>query len=91
MRKLQGPDQTKDICISVKQILYDMSYDTVLKLALLTWHFNASSSTASQELQKFLSYQSDNAVIVIIQDRYRGIMGRTGPLDDTFDFLLVMD
>lgn len=84
-------DLSDDIDNAVEKIVCDLSYDTILKLALLTWHFNASSATDSLELQTFLSCQSDTTVIAILQDRYRGIMGRTRVLDDTFDFLLVMD
>lgn len=84
-------DLSYDIDNAVEKIVCDLSYDTILKLALLTWHFNASSASDSQELQTFLSRQSDKTVIAMLQDRYRGMMGGTGVLDDTFDFLLVMD
>lgn len=90
VREPKGSDLRKDIYNAVEKIVYELSYDTILKLALLTWHFNASSATASQELRTFLSCQSDNTVIVILQDRYQGIMGK-GSTDDTFDILLVMD
>jgi hypothetical protein len=65
--------------------LHDLSYGTVLMLALMTWHFDASSSQASQDLITFLRQPRDNEVKRILESRYQSITCDTAP---HFDFLL---
>lgn len=70
-------------------VLHGLSYSTVLMLALMTWHFDASSSGASQGLITFLRQPHDNEVRRILQGRYSSIMRETAP--SNFDFLLVLN
>lgn len=76
-------------CAAVETTLRGISYDTLLKLALMTWHFDASTPVASQDLKRFLS-RPYTSVIEILQFRYRTIMCDADSLDSTFDFLLVL-
>jgi hypothetical protein len=69
-------------------VLHDLSYGTVLMLALMTWHFDASSSEASQGLITFLRQPHDNEVRKILEVRHQSIMCDTAP--PNFDFLLFM-
>lgn len=75
-----------DLCASVVNVLYELRYGTVLMLALITWHFDASSLQTSQGLISFLRQPHDNEVMRILGDRYQSIMCDTVPLN--FDFLL---
>ncbi|CAG8158554.1 unnamed protein product [Penicillium nalgiovense] len=47
-RRSQEPGLENDLHLHAGNILSDLSYGTVLMLALMTWHFDASSSEASQ-------------------------------------------
>ncbi|CAP79201.1 Pc06g02080 [Penicillium rubens Wisconsin 54-1255] len=85
-RRSQEPNLENDLHVHVGNILPDLSYGTVLMLALMTWHFDASSSKASQDLIIFLRWP-DYSEIRILQDRYQGIMCETAP--SNFDFLLI--
>ncbi|KAJ5998192.1 hypothetical protein N7522_009852 [Penicillium canescens] len=64
-------------------------YGTVLMLALMTWHFDASSSKASQDLIDFLRCPYNSEVKRILEGRYRSRMRETG--SPNFDFLLVLN
>ncbi|CRL29615.1 unnamed protein product [Penicillium camemberti] len=86
-RGSQEPYLENDLHLHVGNILPDLSYGAVLMLALMTWHFDASSSEASQGLIDFLSWPYDSEVKGILQDRYRSIM--CGMDSSNFDFLLV--
>ena len=77
-----------DLCAFVRNALHDLSYGTVLMLALITWHFDASSSEASQDLVTFLRQPHDNEVRKILEVRYQSIMCDTSP--SNFDFLLFL-
>jgi hypothetical protein len=77
-----------DVHVYVRDIVHNLSYGTVLMLALMTWHFDASSSEASHDLVIFLGRPSD-IVKRILQGRYQSIMREMAPSD--FDFLLVLD
>lgn len=68
--------------------LHDLSHSTILMLALITWHFDASSSEVGQDLITFLRRPNDK-VRRILQDRYRSIMSETVP--SSLNFLLVLD
>lgn len=86
---------TKEVVALVEEVLADWSYDTVLKLALTTWHFDPwdienPPSSASKDLISFLR-RPNNDVIEILQDRYRSMKGRGATLSDSFDFLLVLN
>jgi hypothetical protein len=74
--------------VYVGNILHNLSYGTVLMLALMAWHFDASSSEASQGLIIFLRRPYDSAKR-ILQRRYQRIMRETVPAN--FDFLLVLN
>ena len=79
----------------VEEVLAQWSYDTVLKLALTTWHFDhwdikKPPPSASDDLTSFLS-RPDEDGIEILQGRYRSRMGGAAGLDDSFDFLLVLN
>ncbi|EKV12005.1 hypothetical protein PDIG_47200 [Penicillium digitatum PHI26] len=50
----RGRSQEACLDLYLGNILVDLSYDTVLMLALMTWHFDASSSEASPSLINFL-------------------------------------
>lgn len=76
------------LCSAVETALRGIGYDTLLKLALMTWHFDASSPVASQESKSFLT-RPYTSVIEILQARYRTILCDAISLDPTFDFLLV--
>lgn len=73
--------------------LSNTSYATLLKLSLITWHFD-SSGAPSDELACFLRQPSHNAVWKVwetIHDDYQRIMQRTVPFGEfkaTHDFLL---
>ncbi|CDM34674.1 unnamed protein product [Penicillium roqueforti FM164] len=69
-------------------VFHDLSYGTVLMLAVITWHFDASSSQASQGLITFLRKPHDIAVREILEVHYRRIMCDTAP--PSFDFLLFL-
>jgi hypothetical protein len=86
-RRPQEPYLKNDLHVHVGNILPDLSYGTVLMLALMTWHFDASSSKASQDLIIFLRWPYYSEVRRILQDRYQGIMCETAP--SNFDFLLI--
>ena len=86
-RRTQEPYLENDLHLHVGNILSDLSYGTVLILALMTWHFDASSSEASQGLIIFLNWPYDSEVRKILQDRYQSIMCETAP--PNFDFLLI--
>ncbi|CAG8948369.1 unnamed protein product [Penicillium salamii] len=75
-----------NLCASVGNVLHELRYDTVLMLALITWHYDASSSEASQGLITFLRQPDDNEVRRILGGRYQSIMCDTDP--SNFDFLL---
>ncbi|KAJ5583503.1 hypothetical protein N7535_002123, partial [Penicillium sp. DV-2018c] len=68
------------LCAAVETALRRISYDTLLKLALMTWHFDASSPVASQDLKFFLR-RPYSSVIEILRVRYQTIMRETAPLD----------
>lgn len=76
------------LCAAVETAFRGIGYDTLLKLALVTWHFDASSPVPSQELKFFLR-RPYTSVIEILQVRYRTILCDAISLDPTFDFLLV--
>ncbi|CAG8205369.1 unnamed protein product [Penicillium salamii] len=78
-----------DFCALMGKALRDLSYGTVLMLALITWHFDASSSQASQGLMTFLRQPHDNEVRRIIGGRYQSIMCDTAT--PNFDFLLALN
>lgn len=78
-----------DLCAFVRNALHDLSYGTVLMLALITWHFDASSSEVSQGLITFLRQPHDNEVRRILEGRYQSIMCETASLN--FDFLLFLN
>ena len=86
-RRSQEPYLKNELHLQAGNILSDLSYGTVLMLALMTWHFNASSSEASQGLIIFLRWPYDSEVKGILQDRYRSIMCEMDT--SNFDFLLV--
>lgn len=86
-RRSQEPYLENDLHVHVGNILPDLSYGTVLMLALMTWHFDASSSKASQDLIIFLSWPYYSEVRRILQDRYQSIMCEAAP--SNFDFLLI--
>jgi hypothetical protein len=75
-----------DLHVYMGNLLPDLSYGTVLMLALMTWHFDAS---ASQGLINFLRWPYNSEVKRILQNRYRSIMCETG--FSNFDFLLVLN
>ncbi|CAG8144657.1 unnamed protein product [Penicillium nalgiovense] len=85
----EGFSPENDLRDYVGNILQHLSYGTVLMLALMTWHFDASSSEASQGLITFLRWPQDSEVRRILQDRYRSIMCETVP--SSFNFLFVLD
>lgn len=79
----------------VEEVLADWNYDTVLKLALTTWHFDHCHfeeplALALDDLVSFLS-RPDLAVIEILKDRYRSMMGPGAALNESFDFLLFLN
>jgi hypothetical protein len=76
-----------DLCVLVGNVLLDLDYSTIFMLALMTWHFDASSSKASQDLIIFLRWPYYSEVRRILQDRYQRFMCETAP--SNFDFLLV--
>jgi hypothetical protein len=78
-----------DLCALVGNVFQDLSYGTILMLALITWHFDASSSKASQGLITFLRQPHDNEVRRILEGRYQSIMCETAP--SNFDFLLFLN
>jgi hypothetical protein len=78
-----------DVCAYVEDILPSLSYGTILMLALMTWHFNASSSKASQGFIIFLRRPYNSEVKRILQERYQRMMCETG--SPNFDFLLVLN
>jgi hypothetical protein len=96
LKYLRQPETVnKNVIALVEEVLAHWSYDTVLKLALTTWHFDhchfeKPPASASDNLISFLS-RPNKAVIEILQDRYRSMMGRGAALNDSFDFLLVLD
>lgn len=73
----------------VGNVLHELRYDTVLMLALITWHFDTSSSQASQGLITFLRHPHDNEVRRILAGRYQSIMCHTA--SSNFDFLLFLN
>ena len=81
----------QNVVALVEEVLAHWSYDAVLKLALITWHFEGHfeepPASASDGLIFFLR-KPDEAVIEILQDRYRSMMGRSAALNDSFDLLL---
>lgn len=84
----------KYVVALVEEVLAHWSYDTVLKLTPATWHFDGHfekpPASASDDLSSFLS-KPDKAVIEILQDRYRRMKGQGAGLNDSFDFLLVLN
>ncbi|CAG7980629.1 unnamed protein product [Penicillium salamii] len=66
--------------------LHDLSYGTVLMLALMTLHFDASSSQTSRGLITFLRQPHDNEVKRIREIRYQSITCDTAPSTLTFCF-----
>ena len=84
----EGFSLENDLCVYVGNILQHLSYGAVLMLALITWHFDASSSEASQDLITFLRRPYNSEVRRILQDRYRSIMCETAP--SNFEFLLIV-
>jgi hypothetical protein len=68
-------------------ILLDLSYDTVLMLALMAWHFDASSSEASEGLIYFLRSPYDD-VKRILQEKYRSMSGTSS---SDFGFSLILN
>lgn len=76
-----------DLCVLVENVLHDLGYSTILMLALITWHFGASSSEVGQDLITFLRQPHDIGVRRILQDRSQRFMCETAP--SNFDFLLV--
>jgi hypothetical protein len=85
----------KKVVALVEDVLADWSYGTVLKLTLASWHFDPwhfekQPASASDDLISFLS-RPNKAVIEILQDRYRSMMGQGAVLNDSFDFLLVLN
>lgn len=62
----------------IKHISDTLSDDIILKLALLTWHLDASSQSPSEELLKFFAYPEDNvdAVCQILYEKYNANTGR---------------
>lgn len=86
-RRSQEPYFENNLHLHVGNILPDLSYGTILMLALMTWHFDASSSEASQGLIIFLRWPHNSEVKEILQNRYRSIMWQMD--SSNFDFLLV--
>lgn len=87
-KKADQAEGGEALCAAVEKALRCISYGTLLKLALMTWHFDASSPVASQDLKFFLR-RPYSSVIEIPRVRYQTIMRETTPLDCTFDFLLI--
>ncbi|CDM29909.1 unnamed protein product [Penicillium roqueforti FM164] len=87
-RSDEGFSLENDLRVYVRDILQHLSYGAVLMLALLTWHFDASSSEASQGLRIFLRPPHNSQVWGILQDRYRSILCETAPSNFTFLFIL---
>jgi hypothetical protein len=72
-------------------ILQSLTYDTLLKLALMVWHFNASSREPSPGLLAFLRSPIDKKVWETLHVRYQNQIRRQVLYDDfmrSFDFLL---
>ena len=79
-----------------REIVPNLSYTTRLKLSLIVWHFNASSSESSSELLAFFSSRSpfDKKVCETLHVRYQNHICQTVTFDDfrcSFDFLLIPD
>lgn len=62
----------------IKCISETLSDDIILKLALLTWHFDASSQSPSKELLEFFAHPEGNVDVVcqILCERYSAYTGR---------------
>lgn len=86
---LESTSLENDVCAYVGDVLPGLSYGTILMLALMTWHFNASPSEASHGLIIFLSRPYNSEVKRILQEQYRRMMCETG--SPNFDFLLVLN
>lgn len=84
----EGFSLENDLRVYVRDILEHLSYGAVLMLALMTWHFDASYSEASQALIAFLRRPQNSEVREILQDRYRSIMCEMVPSNFTFLFVL---
>lgn len=73
-----------DLCVLVGNVLHDLGYSTILMLALITWHFGASSSEVGQGLITFLKRPHNIGVRRILHDRYQNMMCETAPSNLTF-------
>ena len=76
---------------TARTLVESLDYTTLLKLSLITWHFDASSSSPSEGLVFFLRQRNDNAVLQKLHPRYQEIMRQSVPFDEfknSFDFLL---
>jgi hypothetical protein len=70
-------------------LVESLSYTTLLKLSLITWHFGSPS--ASSDLACFLRQPSHNAVWETVHDRYQRLMQEAVPFREfkaSHDFLL---
>lgn len=56
----------------IEQLMQNLDVDTILKLALLTWHFDASSQRPYEELLRFFSLPDEECseVYIRICERY---------------------
>ncbi|CAG8073821.1 unnamed protein product [Penicillium olsonii] len=81
--------RSQKVCLDLYlgNILLDLSYDTVLMLALMTWHFDASSSEASPGLINFLKLPYES-VKRMLQEKYRRM---SGTKSSDFDFSLILN
>lgn len=87
-RLYQSPYLENELEVHVKYSLQSVSYSTVLILALMTWHFDASSSQASDGLITFLQKPCSDYLRLLLQDRYTGLMGETVPSHCNFLFFM---
>ncbi|OJJ70029.1 hypothetical protein ASPBRDRAFT_31914 [Aspergillus brasiliensis CBS 101740] len=62
----------------IEQFMYNLDDDRMLKLALLTWHFDASSQKPYEELLRFFSLPDEECseVYTRICERYSNYTGR---------------
>lgn len=56
----------------IERLMHNLDVDTILKLALLTWHFDASSQRPYEELLRFFSQPDEECseVYIRICERY---------------------
>lgn len=68
----------------VRRVVRDLRYSTLLKLSLLTWHFDASFHLPSEGLIGFLRQPrvGSDAVWRILHDQYQRNAGETIPFQD---------